>query len=297
MPFLARTAGKRLFWSLRSAAVLVTCVLGVAASVHAQSCITDLSIHDVGTALRGSDGKYHVTYDLSQASPNVQQAAQAAFNEWNGFSSTPGVVFEPVQAGGYANIEFKADSTKTDCAAYGPGTSRIYYGPGFEQRAAFSISAATTALAHEIGHYLGLDEAGTNPPQPTIMNQAPPGSNCVTATVPTDNVQPGDASKATECVQQAHDVRSGGGGGARDESYPWTDRPDGFCTAEYLVTDHYLCGSSGCTYLYTTTHLLWTDCWFLMEGRLEMNPWPARVPVERCSLDIQQSPLRGRSGQ
>lgn len=60
-------------------------------------------------------------------------------------------------------------------------------------------------MAHEVGHFLGLGDAGTNPPQPTVMNNPVVTSTttCQNATVPTNTVQPNDATQAGSCIQQA----------------------------------------------------------------------------------------------
>jgi hypothetical protein len=62
-------------------------------------------------------------------------------------------------------------------------------------------------MAHELGHFLGLDEAGVNPSQATIMNNpsVTPGlTTCQNASAPTNTVQMNDANKSGQCIS---DVR------------------------------------------------------------------------------------------
>src|ERR1700750_1773634 len=70
-------------------------------------------------------------------------------------------------------IEFKASTNPDDtglCAAYHPSDDRVYYNLGLVQRAQNNVADGATVFAHELGHFLGMNEAGTNPSQSTIMN-------------------------------------------------------------------------------------------------------------------------------
>jgi hypothetical protein len=91
------------------------------------------------------------------------------------------------------------------CAAYDPNDDRVHYNSGFEQRAQNSSDDGATVIAHELGHFLGLDEGGTAPSQATIMNNpvVDPTTTCPSATVPTKTVQSSDATKAHQCTNNA----------------------------------------------------------------------------------------------
>ncbi len=237
--------------------------------VQAQQCIGDLSTFRIGTKGLSADGKIHITYGFANASSNaVKDAAAAAFAQWNGMSSTTKVVFEPVPAGGSPDIQFKPsdDPAKTNgCAGYSPGTDRIYFSPGLDQAAQASTSAGATMIAHEVGHFLGLDEAGTNPSSPTIMNNGSgaPGTTCLQAAqnVPTKTVQSGDAAKVPSCVAQAQSQHTIG---LVEPNAPYNNYYyiGGTCYDVYLVTDYYNCfPGDGCIYELSTYEYLGTSCY------------------------------------
>jgi hypothetical protein len=118
------------------------------------------------------------------------------------------VVFEAAPANTSATIQFKpsADPAETGlCAAYRPSVDRIFYNAGLEQRSTNNSDDGATVFAHELGHVLGLDEAGTNPTNATIMNNpvVGPTTTCESATVPTRTVQTGDANQGFQCVNSA----------------------------------------------------------------------------------------------
>jgi hypothetical protein len=156
------------------------------------------------------DGLIHITYSISDPdiSADEKKAIESAIGQWNALKSSTGVVFDPAPAGRSGDLEF-TPSTDTDltggCAGYDPGTKRVNYSPEWEQRANSSFDRGATVIAHEIGHVLGLDDAGTNPPNPTIMNNpvAGPTTTCQNATVPTTTVQAGDGKAAGACIKKA----------------------------------------------------------------------------------------------
>jgi hypothetical protein len=236
---------------------------------HAQQCIGDLSSFRIGSKGLSSDGKIHITYGFADASSNaVKSAAAAAFAQWNGMSNTTKVVFEPVPVGGSPDIQFKPSENEAKtkgCAGYSPDSDRIYFSPGLDQAAQFSTSAGATIIAHEIGHFLGLDEAGTNPSSPTIMNNGSgtPGTTCLQAAqnVPTTTVQSSDAAKVPSCVAQA---RSQHTVGLVEPNSPYNNYYyiGGNCYDTYLVTDYYQCfGGDGCTYVLSTYEYIGTSCY------------------------------------
>jgi hypothetical protein len=122
-----------------------------------------------------------------------------AIGQWNSKSSATGVFLEEASS---SDIEFKLSSDNADhggCAAFRLSSGRVFYSAAWETRANNSEADGATVMAHEIGHYLALDDAGVNPVIPTIMNN-PSSSNCVTATVPTTSVLQSDAVKSGQCI-------------------------------------------------------------------------------------------------
>lgn len=192
-------------------------LLGIFAVAVAQQCMpsSDLNALRIGTKVPDSNGIIHILYKFVDANGNpatppaaVASSAAKATAQWNAFTSTTHVVFEQVTANTAADIEFKPTQNLSDtgiCAAYHSDNDRIYYNPGFEQRAQNSSDDGAGVFGHELGHFLGLDEGGTNPPQPTIMNNpvVGPTTTCRSASVPTRTVQAGDASKAFQCTNSA----------------------------------------------------------------------------------------------
>jgi hypothetical protein len=190
--------------------LLIGVLLILSSFVSAQQCLPSSDISpELKNKQPDSNGIIHVTYSFND--PNISVAEKNAIlnaiGQWNGVSSTTHVMFEVAQAPASGNIEFKQsdDATETNgCAAFRPGNGRVYYSPGWQQRAQNSEAAGATVIAHELGHYLGLGEGGTNPSQPTIMNNPVmgPNSTCENATVPTTTVQASDGTKAGNCITQ-----------------------------------------------------------------------------------------------
>jgi hypothetical protein len=197
--------------------VLLLLVVGLVYVVisHAQNCIptSELAGNRIAFITPDSNGIIHATYSFVDALGNpttppqgVLNAVNNAVQQWNGFTSTTHVVFEPAASGAHADIQFFPDQSPDVglCAAYDPGDDRVHYNSGFEQRAQNSANAGATVIAHELGHFLGLDEGGVNPSTPTIMNNpfVDPNTTCENATVPTTTVQASDATKANNCMSQ-----------------------------------------------------------------------------------------------
>jgi len=184
----------------------------IANSIAGQACLTASNISSIllNRAPNPTDGKIHVTYSFSEASiPNTTKAAiENAIGQWNSKSGSTGVVLDPAPSGSSGDLEFKRSDNLDDtggCAAYRPASARVFYGADWETRAA-NAAAGATVIAHELGHYLGLGEAGENPSNPTIMNNPVviPGQNtCINGTVPTTTVQASDATKSGSCLAAA----------------------------------------------------------------------------------------------
>lgn len=196
--------------SLKISSTMIGVLLVLSSFASGQQCLNSA---DISSELKNkqpdANGIIHVSYSFND--PNIsavdKNAILNAIGQWNAVSSTTRVTFDPAQPPASGNIEFKQsdDTNETGlCAAFRPATGRVYYGPGWQQRAQNSQAAGATVIAHELGHYLGLDEAGTTPSQPTIMNNpvVGPDTTCGNANVPTTTVQASDATKAGSCIAQ-----------------------------------------------------------------------------------------------
>lgn len=228
-------------------------------TAFAQSCLSDATLQQnpADTTIGGTDGLAHISYTFVDANGNAATpdastltSVNAAVGQWNGQSSTTGVEFDLAPAGqdpSVADIQFQLQSNETKtggCAAYSPNTARVYYGPTFQQS-----TAGSTIIAHELGHALGLNDAGTNPNPPSIMNN--PSNSlpyaCTSPRVPTTSVQASDASAAWSCVARGrgqHDlalIRSGiTYDTIPDSSFIYTSNPS--CTYSYGEIDYYVDG-------------------------------------------------------
>lgn len=203
------------YTSIRSllllAAMFLSLCVGAITFLRAQQC-ANRSQFPLASALKNrapdADGIIHVTYSFTD--PNIPLSSQTAINiaigQWNGFSSSTKVKFDPAPAGSTGDLVFSPSndtSLTAGCIAHNSLDHHINYSQAWSQRADGSLSAGASFAAHEIGHFLGLDEAGENPSSPTIMNNphVGPDTTCQNATVPTNNVQAGDATAAGACIQ------------------------------------------------------------------------------------------------
>ena len=201
---------------------------------------------------------------MTPPDPAVKAAFEMAIAQWNAMSATTKVVIEPAPPGATnAFLQFRSTDNvnKTGgCAGYHSGSDRVYYAPEFAQRCSQRGAASgATVIAHELGHFLGLDEAGTNPNPPTIMNN-PVVMNCVNGDVPTSAPVASDAAAAAGCVltmRTTHTGQTGGGGG----SYLVDLYSSGNCYSRYLVTDYYGCSEGVCQYLYSTWQYTGVVCY------------------------------------
>jgi hypothetical protein len=180
-------------------------IAGLAVSIYGVTC---LPASDISSTIKNraaqEDGKIHVKYGFVDSNIDTESRAaiENAIAQWNAQSASTGVVFDVAGPTEFADLEFKPSTDTLDtggCAGFRAATGRIYYSPDWETRANNSVAAGATVIAHELGHFLGLDDAGVNPPTPTIMNN-PSNPDCQTATVPTTTVQHTDATQAGGCI-------------------------------------------------------------------------------------------------
>lgn len=127
------------------------------------------------------------------------------------------------------------------------------------------------AMAHEIGHMYGLADC------PTATCAA--GTSTMTGYNNMNDVASGttspsdcDAERARQAAsynsatarapQPRQETDPGYGGGYNNQPFTGYYGPSNRqCYAAYMVTDYYSCGSSGCTYLYTTSYFMGVSCY------------------------------------
>lgn len=130
------------------AAILVSFVLlGMIGISIAQQCMqsTKLNALRIGTMVPDQNGVIHVTYAFVDASGNpatpptaVESAVTKAVQQWNNFTSTTHVKFEPAAANTSATIQFKP-STDPNLTGYAPVIT-------------LTTTASTTTLVWKHGH-------------------------------------------------------------------------------------------------------------------------------------------------
>ena len=215
----------------------------------AQQCkSTDLMARFVNEP-RDSNGNIHISINYAAGGvvpdPTIRQAMEAAIAEWNTFSSSTKVIFEPAAAGQNGDLQFvwTDDSSKTGgCGHFDEPTSTIFHGLEMESRLAnLGQAEVEVVFKHEIEHFLGL--AHTETPA-TIMNQPPAGSTCTNAIIPVTNVQTADASKASTCIQAVNPTPT---------PTPTPTPEQGFCLTTCPTNGRYVqepYPDCSCTYVY-----------------------------------------------
>ena len=132
-----------------------------------------------------------------------------------------------------------------------------------------SCNALTEAMAHEIGHMYGLDDCPT----------CAAGTSTMTGYNGMNDVSSGTTSPAACDAERARQAASynpttARGPQPREETNPgytggYNNQPfrgyygpyDRQCYAAFMVTNWYSCGSSGCTYLYSTSQFMGINCY------------------------------------
>ena len=198
-------------YRLRAAVLMPLLLLGLVIheSITAQDCMPDSKIApELRNRLPADDGKIHVTYSFfdPNISESTKKAIENAITQWNNKSGTTRVIFDPAAPGAFGDVQFKPSTDPAEtggCAGYKSETGRIYYAPDWQTRAANSEGSGAMVIAHELGHYLGLDDAGQNPATPTIMNNpvvVSQSNACLNGIVQTNTVQDSDATKSNSCI-------------------------------------------------------------------------------------------------
>ena len=155
------------------------------------------------------DNAIHITYSFADAngvvttpSDDLKTAVQNALSEWSTTGVPENWVFDPAPPGYDGDIQIlpSSDNQKSGgCAGYSEAVGRLYYSPAFTSAV---TSVKTQVLAHEIGHLWGMQDAGTSPPTPTIMNN-PSNVSCTSPNAPTTTVLSTDRHVAAGCIKQA----------------------------------------------------------------------------------------------
>jgi hypothetical protein len=113
-------------------------------------------------------------------------------------------------------------------------------------------------MAHELGHFLGLDEAGVG--SGTIMNNPWQEQSCYggASTAVTRTVQTNDANMAGNCIFVAHQANPISQEPPMEQPVPDPYFPG--CYSVYRVTSYYQCSQSSCTYLFSDWQFLSYHC-------------------------------------
>jgi hypothetical protein len=106
-----------------------------------------------------------------------------------------GIEFDPPAPGKHVDLPFVNEvsaDTKQACAYHDPNRNLIVYGNTWKVS-----NSQAAVIQHELGHYMGLDDAGTSPSVPTIMNQPSNGwpDGCTTPNTVTKSVTDFDTAE------------------------------------------------------------------------------------------------------
>lgn len=143
----------------------------------------------------GADGYIHITYSVDDQSFATEVASAA--DMWNAVSGTTRVKFDPAPVGTKVDLPITFDSAGAvtgGCAAYVPSKMSVMYGSQWKT----SLTPAAV-IAHELGHFLGLADAGVAPSSPTIMNNISSADNCWFPPSTTTTPQTVDAVTSPMC--------------------------------------------------------------------------------------------------
>ena len=145
------------------------------------------------------------------------------------------------------------------CAGYSHSASVINVDSNeFAPWAGSDAGSAALVMAHELGHFLGLGEAGVG--SGTIMNNPWQGQSCYggASSAVTRTVQTNDANMAGNCIFVAHQANPISQEPPMEQPIPDPSAP--FCYGLYRITSWYQCSQSSCSYLYSDMQLLSYHC-------------------------------------
>lgn len=219
---------------------------------------------------------YAVEPDLSAASKEAISDAVADWNMWSAFTKVQ--LIEGSSSGLYfwkkngANNDAGTAANPDSCMHYSGGFGDIYITKNMDENN--TRDELAPMVRHEIGHFLGLDEAGYYPSPPSIMNNIflNPGESCSDAMRNMEQrgygtrwVEPDDAYQAADCLSQAWASRT------FDYSYEDIEEkeiPDhmggGYCYQYWYVVEEFVCASMGdynsCSVTGSWAQPGWTNC-------------------------------------
>ncbi|HEX7331754.1 MAG TPA: hypothetical protein VF290_09650 [Pyrinomonadaceae bacterium] len=132
-----------------------------------------------------------------------------------------------------------------------------------------NCTAIAEAMAHEIGHMYGLDDCngcanGTSTmTDANGMNDVTRGTNSPTNCDAQRSRQAGTYDPNTaRAPQPRQETNPGYSGGYNNQPFQGYYGPyNRQCYAAFMVTNWYSCGSSGCTYLYSTSSFMGINCY------------------------------------
>jgi hypothetical protein len=197
----------------------------VSPRLHGQSCLADskLSTAQIGSLPPSSDGLIHVKVGFTDStgtvitpSQSLQDTLKNSATDWNAGSPTTGVQFDVAKPGDTVNvpIELSSDQSATGgCIAINPTTGKMAYSSDWTQLASNDPKTAQGSIDHELGHYVGLADAGVHPSPATIMNNPDPSSPCSKAKVDDTDVKFTDDQAAAGCTKRSQALQSGSSGG------------------------------------------------------------------------------------
>jgi hypothetical protein len=188
---------------------LASIVFGTGASLRAQQCRAEAVSERLATGgQRGADGKVYYTIRFeSTVKPGVRNAVQGAARLWNGVSKTTNAMLVVVPDTTIdADVTIRGAKDFLDhrgCASFKTGTSIIYY--SIDDYADWVDSdqeprGAAVIMAHELGHFLGLEEA--NPAVNSIVAQHDGSCRSYAASPRVREPTPSDAKVVGECIKR-----------------------------------------------------------------------------------------------
>lgn len=229
-----------------------------------------------------------ITVNIDPAWRNVNgvdlsACVAAAFTNWqNAANNYSGLRFNTITynstaATGQNNIQINAPTTipgDMTAARYTANMTsngaNIYNAAITVDSRATNCTAITQSVAHEIGHLMGLQDCNNCCAGTSVMT--PPRCSDSTCTAADFNdttfgrTTPGGCDVATMNTHydptklnpvQPNPPSAGGGGGSTYNRGDWTGSS---CYQWVMVTNYYMCGSSGCTYIGTTYTSYGTFC-------------------------------------